>query len=378
MVNRFFSLWLFITGIFLCASVGAWFFFLKSSSHDNPDNVVHIYNWAEYLPRDVLDEFEKETGITVLYDSFDGIEALETKIFTNPGYDLVFPPAWPLFVRCVEANILLPLNYEWIPNASLLDPWILEKLKRANPGGAYGVPYLWGTTGFGINHSAVFLEESDVESWGIFFHPETAKKLESANLFLLDSALDVFQAAMLYLGHSPITEDIHLWDKAIRLVYRIRPYIQRFTGARQKENLLEHASFIHQGFSTYITMAALQNVKGQKDKIRYYIPKEGAMVWFDMMAIPKGARHVRNAHRLINFILQPRIIAQISNCVCAANPVPSSKPWIKEELLNMHTIFLTPEMYKRLHEDFVPSAKLLKYLSRAWLKIKMGIPPVEK
>lgn len=376
MIGRFF--WFFILGAFFCAGVGTWFFFRESASPANLENIVHIYNWAEYLPRDVLDEFEKETGITVLYDSFDSLEALETKIFTNPGYDVVFPPAWPLFVRCVEANILLPLNYDWIPNAALLDPWLLEKLKKANPKGAYGVPYLWGTTGIGVNHSAVLLNEEEAESWGVFFHPTTAEKLKSFHLFLLDSALDVFQAAMLYLGHSPTTEDVRLWNKAIDLVYRIRPYIQQFTGSRQRENLLEQKSFILQGFSTYLTMAALYKKTGNRDNISYYIPKEGAMVWFDMMAIPRGARHVKNAHRLINFILQPKIMAQISNCVCAANPIPSSKPWIKEELLNLSTVFLTPEMYQRLHADFVPSAKLLKYLSRAWLKIKMDIAPLEK
>jgi len=340
---------------------------------------VFIYSWANYIPKEIIKEFEKETGIKVFYDVFDSAEALETKLLMKSGYDVVFPPAWPVFARCVGLGIFQPLKKEWLPHAKGFDPKIIGKLASLDPQLRYGMPYLWGTTGIGYDKNAIVrcAPGAPLYSWALIFDPKVAQALAPGHIYLLDSATDVFQAALLYLGKSPVSTDPKEWDQAFALLMKVRPFISNFEGSKQIENLVNGQSKIIQGFSTYVNMARQQTL-GSNKEIVYIIPKEGAMVWFDMMAIPVDAPHPHNAHVFIDFILRPSVIARITNTIKAANAIEASYPMIDKDLLLNLSIFPDQETLSRIHADFVPSPSLMRYISRQWLKLKMNYKEEKK
>jgi putrescine transport system substrate-binding protein len=351
---------------------------LGKKIHTVEEKKVFVYGWAEYVPKSVLDAFSKETGIEVVYDAFDSIDTLETKLLITSGYDLVFPPAWPLLCMGIKKDLFLPLKKEWIPNAQGCEASILNNLSTIDPKNTYGMPYLWGTTGLGYDEEAIkaLAPDAPLKSWALVFDPYWAKRLSSLRIILLDSVTDVLQAALLYLHESPTTLDPAKWDKAIEVVMKVRPYITNFEGSRQAENLLEGQSALLQGFSTYISKAcASAKIQTPPKKICYTIPKEGAVVWVDVMTIPKNAPHPRNAHRLIDFLLRPKIMAEISNTLRASNAIPASRAWIHKNITEDPSLFPNAESMKRLHADFAPPFWLARYLSRHWLKIKMGYRP---
>jgi putrescine transport system substrate-binding protein len=366
LISRFFSFFfLFLaffsaTNNFLCAQ--------KSKSEEA--KIVYVYNWADYIPASVIEAFEKETGIKVIYDSFDSLETLETKLFMKSSYDVVFPSAWPQFARGIEAKLFQPLNYQWLPQAKGLSADLLEKIASIPHASVYGVPYLWGTTGLGFDLESVLekVPEKFLESWGLIFDPENAKKLKELHIQILDNPTDVMQAVMLYLGEDPSKEDRKSWEKAVNLLIKIRPYITYFENTRQIEALVQGQSQLIQGFSTYVNMAKQEK---KNRRIQFVIPKEGAIAWFDMMAIPQKAKHRRNAHHFINFLLQPKIMAQISNLIRAANPIPASYSMIDDSLIKDPMVFPNAETLKRIYPDRAFSLSFQRWLSRAWLKIKL-------
>ena len=289
------------------------------------EKVVFIYNWQGYIPTQVLKKFSIETGIKVVYDHFESIEAMESKlIIGSSGYDVVFPTS-TILQRLIQIGILSPLAYDKIPYAKNLDPLILKKLSSSDPGNVYAVPYLWGITGIGYNKKTISL--SQPVSWSALFDPDMVKKMfHQKKMTLLDSGMDVFQAALLYLGRDPCSEDPNDWDLAAKTVMAIRPYIGNFQdGSQQIASFIDGGTDISMGYSTYIHIAQKRGhmLTPQKD-IDFVIPTEGAIIWFDLMAIPKDAPHLENALVFINFILRPDIMAEITNTIGAANGVPAS------------------------------------------------------
>jgi putrescine transport system substrate-binding protein len=353
------------------------FFFINFSfTHAKNDaNKVFIYNWTNYIPTEVLKEFEKETGIHVIYDAYDSLEILETKLLMKSGYDVIFLPACPVLGRCIPIGIFLPLDKKSIPNSKGLDEELMKKLTQIDPKNRYGVPYLWGTTGISYDYKAItpLISQKALNSWSLLFNPEIIQNLKTLRPYILDSAIDVLQAALLYLGYSPTTLKYNEWDLAIQTIASVRPYITAFESARQIETLVDGHSKIIQSYSTYAHIAHVQgkHLTPPKD-IRYVIPLEGAVIWFDMMAILKDAPHPKNAHIFINYILRPDVMAKITNSIQAANAVPSSYNLVKLSLMKDPTIFPDIKTMKRLHGDFIPPPKLMRYLLRQWLKIKMG------
>ena len=336
------------------------------------EKVVFIYNWQGYIPSAVLKKFSRETGIKVIYDHFDSTEAMESKLIVGAsGYDVVFPTATVL-KRLIQIGLLTPLPYDRIPHAKNLDPHVLKKLVSADPGNAYAVPYLWGITGIGYNKNTIPLIEP--VGWDVLFDPDTMKKQRGHQITLLDNGIDVFQAALLYLGYDPCTEDPLAWEKAAQTVMKIRPYISSFQeGSQQIASFIDGRTDMSLGYSTYIHIAQKrgQTLTPPKD-IQFVIPKEGAIIWFDLMAIPKDAPHLDNALRFINFILRPDIMAEITNTIGAANAVPESYPLISPELLASSAFFPPVAIMEKLKPEFLPPLRLMRYISRLWLKVKMG------
>jgi putrescine transport system substrate-binding protein len=340
--------------------------------------ILYIYNWAHYLPEAVLQQFQAETGIKVYYDVFDSPEVLEAKLLAaRSGYDVVFPSAWPDLARQIPAGVYLPLDFTKIPNTAHLDPDLMKKLGEADPGNRFAVPYLWGTTGFvyNVNALAAAFPDAPVKSLRMLFDPKVVQAMaeKGCRVTLLDSPIEVFPAALMYLGKNPVKEDLPLLAEAVKVIQGVSPFVSKFDSSQFVNQVATGEVCVAQTWSSYGNMAK-QRAAERKDgqTVRYVIPEEGSFIWIDLMAIPLDAPHPSNAHRFINFILRPEIIAQITNLTRSPNAVPASMPYIQEEVLRDEGIYPPRDVQEKLKVDVVKSRVYERKRLRAWTKVKTG------
>lgn len=344
----------------------------QSTQEDPQKTTLLIYNWFYYLPQEIIDWFTRETGIPVICDGYENQEALEAKLLTQCGYDIVFPPAWPVFARALQNNLVHKIDLKKIPNAQHIDPWFREQLSSIDPKGEYAMPYMWGTTGIGVDKKA--LRDAlgyDAEiGWYLFFDPKISKilKKHKLRLSLLDSGVDVLQSVLIYLGHNPITEDQKPWDEAISLLANSMDVIDVFESNRQYEDFLNSNSQVIQICSSYGNMA---RIGSKNPNLFYEVPREGAMMWIDVMMIPKDAPHPELAHIFMNFILRPDVIARCSQLVRCFNAIPSSVKYMTKE--ERESLQPDKKVMKRLYSDAVLKGDLVRHISHSFLKIKMGL-----
>src|SRR5258707_5083086 len=339
------------------------------------EKLVNIYNWSDYIAPDTVAKFEAETGIKFNYDVYDSNEVLEAKLLAGKsGYDLVVPSATPFLARQIKAKVYRKLDKAKLKNYDNLDKQILASQTIADPGNAYGVPYLWGTTGFGYNVAKIKTALGDnapLDSMAMIFDPEIAKKLAPCGLSLLDSALDVFPAALVYLGRNPTSKDPADLEAAIGVVSRIRPYVKKFHSSQYINDLANGDLCISLGYSGDIVQARTRAVEAKNGiEIAYAIPKEGAQISTDMIAIPAGAAHPDNAHRFIDFILRPEIIAAITNAVGYPNPNALATDMLEDDIRNDPSIYPPDEVRAKLFVDKPASADYERARTRAWTKVK--------
>ena len=354
---------------FLTASVG---------SAQAEDKVVHVYNWSDYIAEDTLQNFEAATGIKVVYDVYDSNEVMEAKMLAGgSGYDVVFPTAQPFAERHIAAGLYQKLDKSKLPNYGNLDPAILKPLNTPDPGNQYVAPYMWGTTGIGYNVDkvkAALGSDVPVDSWALIFDPENLKKLKSCGVAFLDAPVEVIPAVLNYLGEDPNTFDTKLIQgKAQDLLMKLRPYITYFHSSQYINDLANGDICVALGWSGDILQAADRAAEAKNGvEIAYVIPKEGAAMWFDMMAIPKDAKHPDNALKFINYILRPDVIAAISNYVWYANPNSASRPLVDKEILDDPGIYPTPEAEKKLYTFAVLPPNVDRVYTRTWTRVKTG------
>src|SRR5690348_10317787 len=280
------------------------------------DNVLNIYNWSDYIADDTVARFEAETGIKVHYDVYDGNEVLEAKLLAgHSGYDLVVPTASPFLAREAQAGVFQKIDKAKLTHYGNLDPQILKAVANVDPGNEYGVPYLWGTTGIGYNPAkvkAALGDNAPVDSLKLIFDPANAKKLASCGISLLDTPQEMFPAALAFLGREPLSREPADLEKAAEVVTAIRPYIRKFHSSQYINDLANGDLCVAFGYSGDVVQAKSRAADAKNgNDIAYAIPREGAMIWVDMMAIPKDAPHAENALKFIDFILRPEIIAAI-------------------------------------------------------------------
>lgn len=356
------------------------FFFMYAGVMPAPGadvpKLVRVYNWHGYMPASVLKRFTAETGITVDYDVYDSNEVLEAKLLTGAsGYDVVFPSSWPYLARQISAGLYRPLDASLIPNYTKIDPTILDFLKNADNDNRYAVPFLWGVSGFAYNKDSVkkLAPLAPTDSWAMFFDPAVAEKFNKCGITLLEEAEDVFLAARLYLGLSPDSDSDEDMKKVQTLLTAIRPFIRRFDASRSNDDIASGEMCLTQHWLGSIA-ASSDKLKNhhRRAEIELVIPKEGAPIWIDVMAIPNDAPHVASAHAFINFVLRPDNMAEISNETFFANPVPESLPGVRADIKNNDALYPSPKTMKRLFLGKTTSMKYYKRISRIMTRIRSG------
>ena len=343
--------------------------------------VLNIYNWSDYIAEDTIKNFEKEYGIKVRYDNFDSNEMLHAKLVAGKtGYDIVVPGAH--FAKTqIEGGLLQKLDKSKLTNWGNLDKGILEQMAKLDPNNEHLVDWMWGYVTVGINVDKVKKALGDTplpeNVWSLLFDTQYVSKLKSCGVSVLDSASEVVPIAMMYAGKPPFSKDEADYKAAGAALKAIRPYVTRFSSSGYIEEMASGATCLVMGFSGDINIARARAAETKvKNKapvvIEALVPKSGATMYFDSMAIPKDAKNVENAHLFINYILRPEVHASLTNKVFYANPNAASLKFVKKDVAENKTIFLEPAVAKvMVPAESLPQA-LRKVQTRTFTNFKAG------
>ncbi|MDR5905536.1 polyamine ABC transporter substrate-binding protein [Franzmannia qiaohouensis] len=341
-------------------------------------NEVRVYNWSDYIAEDTLERFTEETGIEVVYDVYDSNEVLEAALLSGrSGYDVVVPSNHYL-TRQISAGVYMELDHDQIPNMVNLNPDLMDDLEYVDPGSQYSIPYMWGTNGIGYNLERVteiLGDDAPLDSWALIFDPEitTALNQGGCGISMLDSGDEMLSPAMAYLGLSPLSEESEDLEAAGELIAAVRDNITYFHSSRYISDLANGDICVAAGYSGDIFQAADRAAEAGRDfTIEYSIPKEGAALWFDMMAIPSDAPNPENAHAFINFILEPEIAAAITEYVVYANPNLAANEYLDPEILNDPAVYPDQEVMDNLYVAEEKPLAVQRMRTRIWNRVKSG------
>ncbi len=336
---------------------------------------VRVYNWSDYIADSTIREFEKETGIDVTYDVYDSNEVLEGKLLSgNTGYDIVGPSS-EFMGRQIIAGVYQKLNKDALYNYDNLDPEMMSLLENLDPDNAHSIPYLWGTTGIGYNkQKAIEIMGADfaMDTLDVVFVPEIIAKFQHCGVAFLDAPSEMFKAALHYLGLNPNSQNPKDYqEQSTELFKNVRPYIQYFHSSKYINDLANGDICLAFAWSGDVLQAADRaSESGNGVQIEYKIPKEGTLMWFDMLAIPADAPNPGNAHKFLNYILKPEVIAEISNKVNFANANIPSKSLIKADSLNNPGIYPEEELMRKLFIAKILPPDIDRVMTRQWVDIK--------
>jgi putrescine transport system substrate-binding protein len=337
------------------------------------EKVVNVYNWSDYIDPDVLKEFEQETGIKVEYEVMDSNEMLETKLRAGrTGYDIVVPSA-SFLANQIKSGIFQKLDKSKLPNLKNLDPDITSKLEVFDPGNEHAVNYMWGTSGVAYNVEAVkaAMPDAPVDSFAMFWDPKVVSKFAKCGVSVLDAPSEVVGTVLIYLGKDANSEKPEDLAAAEKVLMSVRPYIRKIHSSAYIEELATGEICLALGWSGDVLQAKGRAEENQKPfTIAYNIPKEGAVMFFDNMAIPADAEHVKNAHIFIDYMLRAEVAAKNSNFISFANSNAQSWPLVDPEVKNNPGIFPTPEVMPKLVADLPESADFNRHLQRAWTRFR--------
>ena len=337
--------------------------------------VLNVYNWSDYIAEDTIGNFKEKTGIDVTYDVFDSNEVLETKLLAgSTGYDVVVPSA-SFMERQIKAGVFQKLDKSQIPNLEHLDADIMQRVALHDPGNQYSVPYMWGTTGIGYNEAKVLGidAKAPVDSWDIVFQPEVVSKFAACGVSVLDAPTEVIGVVLAWLGKDPNSQDPADLALAEEKLMAIRPHVQKIHSSQYIEDLANGDICLAVGWSGDILQARDRaDEAGQELVIKYSIPKEGTIIWFDMLAVPADAKHPRNAHAFINYLLEPQVAANNSNYINYANGVAPSLEFIDEGVKGDPGIYPTAEVKAKLFPDLAESEEFTRLVNRTWTKFSTG------
>ncbi|MEM7404361.1 MAG: polyamine ABC transporter substrate-binding protein [Pseudomonadota bacterium] len=348
---------------------------LLTSAASGADRSINVYNWSDYIDESVLKTFTTETGIKVVYDVFDSNELLETKLLAGAsGYDVVVPSG-TFLARQIQAGVFGKLDFSKLPNRKNMWDVVTARTAMYNPGNAYAVNYMWGTTGIGFNVDEVKKRAPDapLDSWALLFDEKHATRLKECGIHVLDAPNELIPAALNYLGKDGNSHEPDEIREAAALLEKVRPYVQKFHSSEYINALANGDICLAVGWSGDIFQARARADEAKNNvKVTYIIPKEGAQMWFDMMAIPADARNPDDAHAFINFMMRPEIISKASNYVFYANGNKASQPMLNPAILKDPAVYPDDATLDKLFVTTPYSAKVQRVVTRAWTKVKTG------
>ena len=337
---------------------------------------VRVYNWSDYIDEDLLTKFEEETGLKLIYDVFDSNELLETKMLAgSSGYDVVVPSS-TFLQRQISAGAFQKLDVSQLPNAGNLWDVIQARTEQYDPGGAYSVNYMWGTTGIGYNIGKVteaLGEDAPFDSWSLVFDPANMEKLADCGVHFLDAPTEMIPAALKFIGEDPDSHDPEVIAKAEAVFAGIRPYIQKFHSSEYITALANGDICVAVGWSGDVFQAQYSASEAENGhEIDYSIPTEGAQMWFDQMAIPADAPNPEGAHTFINFILDAQNSAAATNYVWYASGNKAAQEFIDQEILDYPAVYPDDATLQNLYTTTPYPAKVQRTVTRLWTKVKSG------
>jgi putrescine transport system substrate-binding protein len=349
---------------------------LPSLAAQAQQRTVNFYNWSNYMAPGVLEDFTRETGIKVVYDTFDANETLETRLLAGKsGYDVVVPTAYFL-QRQIAANIFQKLDKSKLPNLVNAWPEVTKRLATYDPGNLYAANYMWGTTGIGYNVKAVqkiLGADAKIDSWDIVFKPENLARFRDCGIHMLDSADDILPAALNYLGLDPNSTQQADLEKAADIVSRIRPYVRKFHSSEYLNALATGEICLVVGWSGDIMQARSRASEVKSDvEIGYAIPKEGAQMFFDNLAIPADAKNVSEAYELINYLYRPDVAARNSDFLSYANGNLASQKLLDARILDDKTIYPDQATLAKLFVITARDPATQRVINRLWTRVKTG------
>jgi len=340
------------------------------------ERVVNFYNWSNYMAPGVLEDFTRETGIKVVYDTFDANETLETRLLAGKsGYDLVVPTAYFL-QRQITAHVFQKLDKTRLPNLVNAWPFVVKHLAIYDPGNLYAVNYMWGTTGIGYNVKkvqSILGPDARIDSWDIIFKPENLAKFRDCGVHMLDSADDIFPAALNYLGLDPNSTNQADLEKAADLVSKVRPYVRKFHSSEYLSALATGEICLVVGWSGDVMQARSRAAEAKNGiEIGYAIPKEGAQMFFDNLAIPADAQHVAEAYELMNYLYRPEVAAKNTDFLSYANGNLASQKLIDPKILNDRNIYPDEATLSKLFVITARDPATQRVINRLWTRVKTG------
>ncbi|VXB07452.1 putrescine transporter subunit: periplasmic-binding component of ABC superfamily [Pseudomonas sp. 8AS] len=342
----------------------------------DPQRELRVYNWADYMLPSVPKEFSQNTGIKLTWDLFDTNESLEAKLLTgNSGYDLVVPTN-TFLENEIKAGVFQKLDKSQLPNWQHLDPALLELMTANDPGNQYAVPYMYGTVLIGFNPAkvkAVLGEDAPVDSWDLIFKEENISKLKQCGVAVLDSPGEILPIALHYLGLDPNSRTPKDYEKAGELMQKISPYIAYFHSAKYMTDIANGDICVAIGYSgSFYQFANRAKEAGNGVVVDWRLPKEGAPLWFDSFAIPKSAKNVAEAHEFLNNLLEPKVVAPISDFLGYPNPNKDAMPLVQAAIRDNPNLTPTAEAQKTLYVLQPLPQKIERVRTRTWSKIKTG------
>jgi putrescine transport system substrate-binding protein len=337
---------------------------------------VRVYNWSDYIDEELLTKFEEETGLNLIYDVFDSNELLETKMLAgSSGYDVVVPSG-TFLQRQISAGAFQKLDRSKLPNISNMWDVIEERTAQYDPGNEYSINYMWGTTGIGVNINKVkevLGDDAPVNSLALVFDPANMEKLASCGVHFLDAPVELIPAALNYIGENPDAQDADTINKAEPVLSAVAPFVQKFHSSEYINALANGDICVAFGWSGDILQARDRAAEADNGvEIEYHAPKEGALMWFDQMAIPADAPNPDGAHAFLNFIMDANNAAAASNYVYYANGNEASQEFLNEDVIGDTAIYPDEETLENLYTTSPYDAKTQRVVTRLWTKVKSG------
>ena len=339
--------------------------------------VLNVYNWADYIDPEVVQRFQRETGIRVRYDVYDSLETLEGKLSAGrSGYDVVVPTSEPSFARLARAGALRPLDRQAIPNLGNQDPALLAQVAGSDPGNRHGAIYLWGTIGLGLRADRIraLAPDAPLDSLDLILKPENARRIARCGIAIMDSGIDVIPSVLRWLGKDPGSADAADARAAEAALLAIRPHVRASIPSAAITDALAQGEYCAVlTYSGDVVQAQSRTLgRAPNGGLSYAQPKDGAQLWFDMLAIPADAPNPEAAQRFIDYMLRPEVIAGVTNQVHYPTAVPASRAYLRAEVAADPNVYPPPEAIARSFTVAAPGPAAERTRARSWSRFKAG------